>query len=810
MVAAHVPRPGLTAALAASHSLPLVVVSAPAGTGKTTAVADWVRTEPGGTVCWVSFDIVEPAFWNPVLDSLREHGLGVPSSWSAPPGGLLGSRRLTALAGLVAGSPHRLIVVADGYELSSRELAREVDHLLRHSLGRLCFVFVGRVDPVLPLYRYRLTDSILEIRAPDLAFSDDEAALLLKSTGVELAHDVGHDLNERLSGWAAGLRFAARALVAREDAEEYAATVVEQTLDINEYLVAEVLDSQPPEVRRFLLDSCVTAEFCTDLVARVGGASAVHTMSDLVDRRAFVAPVPGHTGWFQYQPFFRSLLLAQLAYESPDRLVEVRRLASGWYRDHHRYAESLALLATIGAWQDLATQIVDAGLVGRLLLEEQGGPIGDLARRLPSAIDLPAASVVRAAAALRQGEAGKERCARELSSMRRTHGPGELDPCAVVAAAVTDAFRACLTDELTRAEEVVAEAERLLAGPPIAPTRESTSELESVVSYAGSVVALRRGDLAGARPGLSQAARSPASGVSAAFRADCLGHLAVAEALHGELAASVEHAEEALSIAGQAGLGTLQVPPSAHVALAWVGVERCDGHLTAEHVTAARSSRTLPADPFCSSLVEAATATLEQSSGQTAPALERLVRAADASARRDPWVADHLRVEASRLSLREHSPQRALAVLESVEQPDRPEVSVATAAACAEQGLPHSPAGLPVGDGAAPLGTQVRALLEGAAQTAQDRSPRQAAPVLSRAPAPRVPRTPAPAVPGVPCAPDALLNADPRLAQEHGWLHHARTRAVPSRLPDSGPGLLPSSNPSLPRSSRSSSTSRSS
>ena len=56
VVAAHVPRPGLTAALAASHSLPLVVVSAPAGTGKTTAVADWVRTEPGGTVCWVSFE----------------------------------------------------------------------------------------------------------------------------------------------------------------------------------------------------------------------------------------------------------------------------------------------------------------------------------------------------------------------------------------------------------------------------------------------------------------------------------------------------------------------------------------------------------------------------------------------------------------------------------------------------------------------------------------------------------------------------------------------------------------------------------
>ena len=381
--AAHVPRPQISTALGAAANLPLVLVSAPAGTGKTDAVADWAQAQPEGAVCWVAFEDGEVSFWEPVLQSLREHGLGVPASWTVPAGGGLGSQRLSALAGLVAGASQRLTLVVDGYELASLTLARELDHLVRHTPGRLCLVLVGRVDPILPLYRYRLTDSVLEVRAPDLAFSDDEAAHLLKAMGVELGESAVHDLNGRLSGWAAGLRFAARALVGRDDAAAYVATVVEQTTDISEYLVAEVLDAQSPEVRRFLLDTCVTTEFSADLAALVGGASAVRAMNGLVDRQAFVQPVPGRPGCFHYFPFFRSLLLAELSYESPERLAEVRRIASGWYRTQGRYAESLALLATVGAWQEVATQLVDDGLVGRLLLEAPGGPLAVVARRLP-------------------------------------------------------------------------------------------------------------------------------------------------------------------------------------------------------------------------------------------------------------------------------------------------------------------------------------------------------------------------------------------------------------------------------------------
>ena len=785
---AHVRRTRLTAALAGSDDPPLVVVSAPAGTGKTALVAEWVRGEADGTTCWVAFEDGELSFWGPVLESLRRQGLEVPEGWTVPAGGALGIRRLSTLVELIVRATERVTVVVDGYDLASRALAREVDLLLRRTPGRLRFVFVGRVDPVQLVHRYRLTDSVLELRAPDLAFSDEEAGRLLRSSGVELADGAVHDLNQRLSGWAAGLRFAARALSGRDDAEGFAAMVVEHTSDINEYLVSEVLDVQPPDVRRFLLDTCVTDVFSAELAELVGGRSAVRTMLDLVDRRAFVEPVPGHPDCYRYFPFFRNLLMAELSYESPERLVELRRIASSWYRYQGSSVRSLTELATVGDWRQVAVQLVADGLVGDLLLEDQGGALGAVAERVPPDLALPAARVVRAATALRHGDAGRERSARELTLARRAALDQDVDPGVLVSIAVTDALRACLVEDCARAAEVVAEAERMVAGWPTAVPGREASALETVVMFARGVVALRLGDLAGAHAGAARAAMLAPDGVAVAFRADCLGHLAVADALQGELAAAVRHAEESLTISGREGYGHLDVRPTAHVALAWVGVERCDARLVQEHLTAARSSRMLPGDSFCHGLVEAATAVLEQSSGQGRSAMGRLEAAAAASAVRDPCVADQLRVEAARLSVCTGEPERALDVLESVQLPDRPEPLVAAAAALAEQGRPHSMGELPMRDGSAPLGTQVRALLVEASQASQQRSPEQARSALSRAlrlaARERMRRPFRESGASV----RRLLATETRLVGEHEWLQHVGAHSRPSPPPEDGSG----------------------
>ncbi len=360
----------------------------------------------------------------------------------------------------------------------------------------------------------------------------------------------------------------------------------------------------------------------------------------------------------------------------------------------------------------------------------------------------------------------------------------DVDPGLMVSIAVTDALRACLIEDAAGAAEVVADAERLLAGWPTAVPGREASALETVVVFARGVVALRRGDLAGAHAGAARAAMLAPDGAAAAFRADCLGHLAVADALQGELASAVQHAEEALTLVGREGFRHLDVRPSAHVALAWVGVERCDARLVREHVTAARTSRMLPSDPFCHGLVEAATASLEQSSGQGRSAMGRLQAAAAASAARDPCVADQLRVEAARLSVCSGEPEHALGVLESVQLPDRPEPMVAAAAARAEQGLSPSADGWPIRDGTAPLGTQVRALLVEASQAAQQRSPEQARSALSRAL--RLAATERMRRPFRESGASVrrLLATESRLVKEHEWLEHVGVHSRPSHPPE--------------------------
>jgi len=145
---AYVHRPQLLKVLAQAEALPLVLVSAPAGTGKTSLVAEWVTTsEQPGTTGWISFEDGDAKFWHFVIECLDRLGLRVPGQdGDAVADTSLGKAGLMALAGVIAGAPGRLTIVVDGYEMISLELAREVDFLLQHTLGKLRLIFVGRVD----------------------------------------------------------------------------------------------------------------------------------------------------------------------------------------------------------------------------------------------------------------------------------------------------------------------------------------------------------------------------------------------------------------------------------------------------------------------------------------------------------------------------------------------------------------------------------------------------------------------------------------------------------------------------------------
>ena len=161
----------------------------------------------------------------------------------------------------------------DGYEVVSADVGRDLDFLLRHSGHRLQLVVLTRADPVLPLYRYRLEGTVAEVRRADLGFTDDEAALLLRTCGTSLPPASVHSLNARTEGWAVGLRFAARswrtARTPRRPSRRWRVTPATSA----EYLLGEVLDAQTAEVRELLLSTSIPETLRPGLTEELGGRS---------------------------------------------------------------------------------------------------------------------------------------------------------------------------------------------------------------------------------------------------------------------------------------------------------------------------------------------------------------------------------------------------------------------------------------------------------------------------------------------------------------------------------------------------------
>ena len=342
----HVRRPRLLQTLEAADNHQLILVSAPAGYGKTSLVADWISSlGVEERTAWVTFEERDEGFWQGFVACLESLGVETSADRFSHTGARVDPRSLASLASRVAGQGSRLRVVVDGYDFVSDSVGRDFDFLLRHSGHRLQLVLLTRSDPLLSLYRYRLEDNIAELRMRDLAFTDDEASELFASAGVELRRSSIQALNERAEGWAVGLRFASAMLQGRADTDAAVAEVVGDTGNIAEYLVAEVLDVQTPEIRRLLLSTAITDLVRPGLDVALGGKSAARNLSLLTRENAFVEPVPGHAGCYRYHPFFRDLLRATLSFEDPQELERLHRVAAEWFAEQGEMDESVRLLA---------------------------------------------------------------------------------------------------------------------------------------------------------------------------------------------------------------------------------------------------------------------------------------------------------------------------------------------------------------------------------------------------------------------------------------------------------------------------------
>jgi LuxR family maltose regulon positive regulatory protein len=605
----YVTRPRLLEALDPVPRRPLTVVSAPAGSGKTSLVAEWV-TASGMTdrTAWVSVEDRDEDLWRALLACFE--WLGVSRVPPRPSGraGALERRTLASLAGALALHPDRMVVVVDGYELASPEVADDLDYLLEHAGHRLQLVLVTRVDPMLPLYRYRLRDAVTEIRMADLAFDDAEAAQLVEGAGVTLSAASVQELNARTRGWVTGLRFAAKVLAGRSDPDGAVADVAVDDANIAEYLLGEVLAQQTPSTRKLLLSTSVPDVIRPGLAEALAGRSAPRRLSALTTVNVFIEPVPGHhPGAYRYHPLFRDLLRAELDYESPRRMASLHRKAARWYAGEALLAPSVEHFAAARAWGEAAGEVVAALAVWELLANRGTGPVARSMRPMPDDVPGAAPALVRATLALADGAA--DRFDAELRQARDLSGEAGEHPSVLVVLAVLLAIQARVGDEPDLAISLADDAEGALEQRD--PASASTHpELVALVLVSKGIATAAQGRLGSAHEIFTAAARVVDGPGHEALLVECLGYLGLVAALEGRVSRARVFGDRALAVAERAGIPPEDRQAAAEIALAWADLEQDQGRQAESHLRRARRSGFLAGDRVAGTMAAAVTAGL--------------------------------------------------------------------------------------------------------------------------------------------------------------------------------------------------------
>jgi LuxR family transcriptional regulator, maltose regulon positive regulatory protein len=676
----YVRRQRLIDLLDGSRPRPLVLVSAPAGSGKTSLVTDWVSAQ--GTVGrteWITFESGDEAFWPAVVTCLERSGVAVaPRSRPARP--VTPDRRfLTALAAAVAGQAESLTLVLDGYDMVSPVVARDVDFLLRHSGHRLQLVMVTRVDPVLPVYRYRLEDSVAEVRMSDLAFTDAEAGKLLERAGVHLTAESIHALNLRTQGWVAGLRFASRFLAERDDPDGAVADVGGDRGNIAEYLMGEVLAAQTPEVRDLLLSTSIPETLQPGLAEALGGRSATRTLAILTRANAFVEPVTGHPGFYRYHPFLRDLLRAELAYEDPDQMERLQRRAADWFAREGLLEAAVNHYVAIDAWAEAADQVVDELAVGELLLDTGDSALARMLVQIPDELDIPAAAVVRATFALARGDMPRFNDELALVPDVADEEASGHERSLALAMAVLRAVHARCSPDAHQAIELAEVAEQALRGRDNRAKAETHPELSALVYASKGIATIRRGQLDRSRD-LFTAGSGAAMGLgSEALLVECLGYLALIGCLQGRLTEARSLATRAVEIATQNGIRPADQPPSAHVALAWVDTEQYQLRSAAQHARLAARSDFVSGDPVSRTILAVVESRLQVAAGDATRAIATIAQARAAIPDSTNWLHDRLRLEEAHVRVVSGEASTAMTGLKEVAERQPAEVALVIA-----------------------------------------------------------------------------------------------------------------------------------
>ncbi len=686
-----VPRPRLDRLITEGVSCPLTVLVGPPGSGKTLAMASWAALGGArGPVAWVSldeFDNLPGVFWGYVMEALRQAGVCVPRLSCAAYADGADHQFLVRLASELAGRNPPVILVLDDLQLLTRTTAlQELTYILRNAQQGLHLMVASRMDPPLPLHRFRLTGEIAEIRGGDLAFSVPESGLLMAQHGIALPPESLECLTRQAEGWAAGLRMAAISMNGRPDPEQFVKEFLAEDSAVVSYLVEEALNAHPPHLRDLLLRTSILDSFDAELAGELCGEAAGNSLPDLARANAFVHP--SGNGWYRYHALFADVLRLKLRHERPELVPGLHRQAAGWYQRNGSLLPAVRHAAKAGDWPLAARFVVDELAVGQLIGPHRDQPLTGEFERMPYTWTwaTPEPFLVAAALELAEDHPGGSwlRAAEQMISQL----PAEETVFARLAAGQIRLALARRTGDLESAATAAGEAELLLAAVPAGVLARHPLLRSRALADRG-IVEFWRGRLGEAAAAFEAAIAAVPAPDGTYERADCLGYLALAGALSGRLNRATAMAAEALGTpTGAGGRLPMRISPAAHLAMAAVHVERNEPHQADERLKRVEAALRRHPDKMIAAVACLVAARKALAGGNPGTSLQ-IVRQAGQGGQLPAWLGRRLALLESRACAAAGDTRSALAAAERA-GPATLDATVAVASAWLAAGDLHT------------------------------------------------------------------------------------------------------------------------
>jgi LuxR family transcriptional regulator, maltose regulon positive regulatory protein len=536
----------------------LVLLSAPAGAGKTVLLSSWIAAgRLPGPACWLSLDGEHNdacRLLEDLLNALRGSELIEPGSTLdrlKPPVGAHTERFLALLVNGLAELDSPLLLVLDEiHELTSPRSTAAIDFLVRYAPEQLRIVLAGRADPPLPIERLRVGNALTELRTADLAFDRGETADLCHRLDLHLSSAEIDLLWTRTEGWTAALRLAAFSLHGHPEPGRFLSEFAGTDRAVADYLVSEVLAGLPEDWREFMLRTCLVDTVSPELAdALTGLEGATLTLAAIERLGAPVQATDAEGPWYRYHPLFGELLRAHLRHAHPEEVPLLHRRAARWYAERGEVMPAIRHALAGEDWEQagglIAENWLDLFLCGRSAAMR--GPMA----QLPAGVVAADPRLAAAFAGSRLQDGDLQDAERHLAIAR--HARGEVaaaarEPLEMTLATVA-LYDARLRVNLKDAERL----SRRLTGMARHSPHHCWASLRSFALANLGATRLWTGDPVAAAAHLQEALALATEDRHEQIALDCLAQLAIVHLLSGELTRAERLGSQAVGLAEQRG-----------------------------------------------------------------------------------------------------------------------------------------------------------------------------------------------------------------------------------------------------------------